>query len=296
MVNTNKPTTPQDDPVIAGLIRWAGARADVRAVLLTSTRTRPEYMVDPFSDYDVILAVTNIQPYFTDRGWLGDFGPVLVVYRDQIREDLGCERFAYITQYETDRLKIDFTVLEMDWLRRVAQLPNLPDELDVGYQVLLDKNGLARDLRPPTYRAFIPTPPSEATYLELIEVFFHEATYVAKHLWRGDLLPAKMCLQTMRDKLRTMLEWQMGIDTGWTVKTGAYGKGLQRYVAPEIWAALEDTFTGADTAQNWDAMLKTIALFRRVAQPVGAHLGYPLPGKYGSPDDGLPGQREKTAA
>ncbi|MBN1121651.1 MAG: aminoglycoside 6-adenylyltransferase [Anaerolineae bacterium] len=268
-----------NDRVIQHLLKWAEQRKSVRAVLLTSTRTIPGALLDPFSDYDVILAVTDIHPYFEDRGWLGDFGPVLVVYRDPIRVEHGCERFAYVTQYETDRLKIDFTVLQADWLRRVVELPGLPDELDVGYRMLLDKDTLTVGLHPPTFKAHIPTPPTEEAYLELIEVFFHDATYAAKHLWRGDLLPAKQSIDCVLKfkKIRQLLEWQMGIDTGWSIKAGAYGKGLKKYVRPEIWTDLEKTYVGADTEENWNALIETIDLFRRVAIMVGEHLGYAYP-------------------
>ena len=267
------------DPILDHLLTWADARESVRAVLMTSTRTMPGVTLDPFSDYDIILAVTDVHPYFEDRGWLSDFGPVLAVYRDPIRTEHGSERFAYITQYETDRLKIDFTVLQADWLRQVAAAPSLPDELDVGYRVLLDKDGLTAGLQPPSYRAHIPTPPTEAEYLELIEVFFHEATYVAKALWRGDLLPAKHCLDHMMkgEMLRVALEWLVEIEHDWSLKPGAIGKGLRKHIPREVWARLERTYVGADPADNWEAMFATIELFREVAVTVGNHLGYAYP-------------------
>lgn len=267
------------DRVIQHLVAWADQRDAVRAVVLTSTRTIPGATVDPFSDYDVILAVRDIHPFFEDRRWLGDFGTVLVVYRDPIRANPGGASFAYITQYADDLLKIDFTVIECGWLRHVAQATTLPPDLDLGYRVLLDKDDLAAGIQPPTHTAYRPTPPSEAEYLELIEVFFHEATYVAKHLWRGDLLPAKFCLDQMmkQEKLHKLLTWQIGINTGWAQKTGSLGKGLQKQVDPAIWAALEATYVGAGIAENWAALMHTISLFRRVAIAVGEHLGYAYP-------------------
>lgn len=277
---TDRANDPLDgDLVLQQVRRWAESRGDVRAVLLTSTRTRPGAALDPFSDYDVILAVTDVHPYFDDRGWLGDFGPVLVVYRDPIRVEHGCERFALITLYEKDRLKIDFTVMQAGWLAQVAQASALPDELDVGYRVLLDKDDLTGALPPPTYRAFVVQPPTAADYHELVEVFFHEATYVAKHLWRDDLLPAKYCLDQMMkgSKLRRMLEWLAGCNGGWTYRSGALGKGLKRHVPANVWAALERTYVGADPEENWGALFATIDLFRAVGIGVGQRLGYAYP-------------------
>ena len=266
------------DPVIQHLIDWAGREASIRAVLLTSTRTNPDAPVDAFSDYDVILAVTDIYPFYREDAWLYEFGEVLVVYRDPIRVEYGCEKFARITQYE-DGLKIDFTVQPAEMLPRIAADPVLPDYLDVGYVVLVDKDHLTVGLKPPTFTAFIPIPPDESAYLQVIEEFFNDATYVAKHLWRGHLMPLKFSLDhVMKSQcLRQMLEWRIEIDHNWSIKPGASGKGLKARVQPEIWSALERTYVGAGTEENWEALFATIAVFRRVAVQVADHLGHAYP-------------------
>ena len=149
----------QNDPIIRHLIRWGEARDDVRALILTSTRTGSRAHTDAFSDYDVIVVVTDVGPWHEDDAWLEGFGRVPAVYRDPIRVAYGCEKFARITQYE-DGLKIDFTVAPVEMLRNIAAAPQLPDDLDVGYTVLLDKDTLTADLhRPhphPAHRGALP--------------------------------------------------------------------------------------------------------------------------------------------
>lgn len=270
--------TEEGDQVIHQLVRWAEKEVSVRAMMLTSTRANPDAPLDLFSDYDVILVVTDIRPFFEDRNWLEDFGRVLVVYRDPIQPLYGVGKFAYITQYE-DGIKIDFTLWPVELLEQVVKDRKLPDDLDVGYAVLLDKDHLTEGLKAPTYTAHIPTPPTQAAYQSLIEVFFHEATYVAKHLWRDDLMPAKYNLDyAMKFKnLRQMLEWRMELDHRWSVKPGAYGKGLKKHLSPEVWSELESTYVGAGLEENWDALFKTIVLFRRVAVEVATQLGHEYP-------------------
>jgi aminoglycoside 6-adenylyltransferase len=267
-----------DKDILQNLRRWGQARGEVRAMILTSTRARPGVRLDAFSDYDVILVLRDVRPFYNDRSWLEDFGRVLAVYRDPIRLERGLERFAYITQYQGGT-KIDFTLWPVEMAASVAAESRLPAELDVGYQVLLDKDGLTAGLNPPTYRAYIPSPPSQEQYQELIEVFFHEATYVAKNLWRDELLPAKYSLDHVMKgvKLRRMLEWRIEIDHDWSIKTGALGKGLKAHLSPEIWKQLEATYVGASLEENWQALFEIIDLFRKVALQVGLSLGYPYP-------------------
>lgn len=264
--------------VIDTLIQWAEHQPGVRAMLLTSSRAIPNAPADVFSDYDVILAVRDVQPFYEDRTWLEAFGSVLVVYRDPLEPYYGFPRSAYVTQYENG-LKIDFTLWPVEILQRIAADPQLPDEFDAGYRVLLDKDRLTDRLKPPTYRAYIPTPPSEIEYRDAVEGLFQEATYVAKYLWREDLMAAKHMLDhsMKQEHLRPMLEWRLEIDHHWSVKPGLYGRWLKKWLSPDLWAELESTYTGAGLEANWEAMFRTIALFRKVAIEVGDRLGYAYP-------------------
>jgi hypothetical protein len=88
----------QKDKTIQGLIRWTKANEDVRAMLLTSSRAITAANLDAFSDYDGILVMKNIQPYFEKRAWLEDFRKVLVVYRDPCETYYGHPKCAFITR------------------------------------------------------------------------------------------------------------------------------------------------------------------------------------------------------
>ena len=264
--------------IIRRLVHWAESKASIRAMLLTSSRTVPNAPLDAFSDYDIILVVTAVYPFYADDSWLEDFGRVLVVYRDPLRLEHGLEQFGRVTLYE-DGTKIDYTVISVGWLRRIVEDPRLPDELDAGYAVLLDKDHLTDRLRSPTYTAYIPIPPTEAEYRSVIEEFWSESTYVAKNLWRNELIFAKYSLDYVMKfkKLRQMLEWRMEIDNDWSVKPGVCGRGLKKRLRSEFWSGLETTFVGAGIEENWQALFNTVELFRKVAIEVGDHLGYAYP-------------------
>jgi Streptomycin adenylyltransferase. len=269
-----------EDPVIAKLIQWAEGRDAIRAMLLTSTRAVPNATVDELSDYDVVLVVEDIHPFHEERSWLKDFGEVLVTYWDPIYPDpeYGLEKFGNVIQY-ADGLKIDFTLWPLALLKKIVQSPALPAEMDAGYRILLDKDNLTQAIKSPTYTAYIPVPPTKEAYQKAIEEFFSDAPYVAKCLLRGELLPAKWCLDydMKHVYLRPMLEWLMGLHHNWSLPTGSLGKGLKKKLPPEIWSQLEASYAGADTADNGESLFRTMALFRQVAMEVGKGLGYDYP-------------------
>ena len=277
MTNVDSPSD-----IINKLIQWAEQKDSIRVMLLTSTRAVPvpNAPVDEFSDYDVVLFVEDIHSFHEEKSWLADFGEVLIAYWDPIYldPDFGLEKFGNVTQY-ADGLKIDFTLCPVEMLRRIARAPALPAEFDGGYHVLLDKDHLTDEMKSPTYRAYIPVPPTEQVYQTMINDFFSDAPYAAKCLLRGELLPVKWCLDydMKHVYLRPMLEWLMGLQHNWSLPTGWLGKGLKKKLPPELWSQLEATYAGADTADNWQALFRTMALFRQVAMEVGKGLGYEYP-------------------
>lgn len=259
-------------------VAWGNAHDDVRAVIVTSSWAVPNARIDVFTDYDLILIIDDIHPYHEQRGWLSDFGAVLTMYRDPIMHDGDYETTSNIVQYE-DGLKIDFTLMPVGLLRRIAREKSLPYEFDAGYRVLLDKDGLTEALMPPSYQAYIPKLPTEAEYLEHVEVFFVDATYVAKYLWRDDVVAAKEVLDHFlkQEHLLPMLWWHVEIAHGWTVKPGPIGRGLKRWLRPDLWQALEGTYVGAEVEANWNALFNAVALFRQAAVEVGDALGFSYP-------------------
>ncbi|GHO86637.1 aminoglycoside 6-adenylyltransferase [Dictyobacter formicarum] len=271
----------QNDPVIARLISWAQSREDIRALVLSSSRTNPTVpeLVDALSDYDLdVIIHGDARTWYEDRAWLEELGPVLVGFGDPPTKEYGIEISGYVIIY-ADGTKIDFTIMPEEIFKQVVAEPTLRDGWDDGHRVLLDKDALSAGLKTPSHREFIPTPPTAEEYRDVIDRFFTEATYVAKFLWRDELIFFKHSLdqEVKADLLRRMLEWRMEIDYNWSIRLGVLGRGLKKRLSPELWNELESTYTGASIEENWAALFKTIALFRRLASEVGSHLGYTYP-------------------
>lgn len=274
------------DPIEQKLVDWANSRPDVHALVLTSTRAVPGAALDCLSDYDVIVAVDDITPYFESRAWLEAFGHVLVLYRDPILQrypdslldDPVDRRFGYVTQFEDQGLKIDFSIMTAGLMRRIAGSP-LDEEWDAGYRILLDKDGLLEGIAPPTHHGYIPKPPTLAEYLEEIELFFHELTYMAKYLWRGDLIPARSMHEeaVIGWHVSRQIAWQIEIAHGWELRLKAHGRQLQKLAPPDTWAGLTALYGPPDTAAMWDVLYRTIGLYARLARANGAALGFDYP-------------------
>ena len=271
---------PTQDDVLDRLCRWAQARESIRTVILTSTRAVAGASVDALSDYDVILVVRDIRPYVTERSWLDDFGEVLVAYWDPVQPDpiFGIDKCGNVVQY-AQGLKIDFSLWPVGLFQKIAAAALPPAELEAGYRVLLDKDGLTARLPRPTYRAYVPKPPSQADFELFMNDFLSDAPYVAKCLWRDELLPAKWCLDYDMKLvyLRQLLEWRMEIEQEWSIPAGALGKGLKKHLPEALWKEVELTFAGAGLEENWAALERTMRVFRQVAMEVGRHLGYCYP-------------------
>ena len=268
------------DVVIRKLIGLGERYEEIRAIILTSTRAAPNASPDTFSDYDPAIYATDFAPFAESDAWIQEFGPVLVMLRrdwwmpDGKTWDGDPEAFTRLVMYE-DGTKIDFGIRPVEALRKECQAATLSDEFDVGYRVLVDKDGVAASLKRPTYKAHIPARPTEAEYATFVNNFWWNSTYVAKHLWRDDLLPATWMLEGQRTYfLVKALEWSVEIDRGWNWRPGPVGKGLKKVLDSETYDELAATCAGGEIGVVWEAFFRMTALFRKTAMKVGEGLGY----------------------
>lgn len=263
-----------ESDVLARLSDWAEQQPLVRAMVLQSSRAHNRVAIDAFSDYDILLVVSDSQPFVTDDAWLGDLGTPRVVFRDAMLVE-GMQAYSRLVLY-MDGTKIDYMIWPVALLRQSVERQQSLSLLDWGYRVLLDKDALTDGLPAPTRTAHILARPTEQEYRALVEEFWWESIYVAKNLWRDDLMFAKYNLDVVmrHDLLRRLLNWRVASDHDWSWKPGLAGRGFKKYLPPDLWTALKATWTGAGIEENWEALFAMTALFRRVATEVGAALGY----------------------
>lgn len=265
------------DAVIDELIAWGETQADIRVMILTSTRATGA-PTDRYSDYDVILVTRDVAARYRQRDWLRTFGDVVIDWWDPLERDpqTGEVSTGNVVYYPGTR-KIDFSLWSVNTAASMAN--GLTTELDAGYAVLLDKDGLTADWPEPTGKGYAIELPGCERYRQAVTDFFIGVPYVVTAIRRGELLPAKWVLDfDMRyEYLLPMLEWYAVSIHGSGIRIGNIGKGLQKLLPPETWARLERTYADMDPQANLTALHEMIDLFRDVATRVGEAIGCEYP-------------------
>jgi aminoglycoside 6-adenylyltransferase len=166
----------------------------------------------------------------------------------------------------TDGNRID---LEIYPLARLDELGT--DSLSL---LLLDKDGIVGPFPPADERDYLPKPPTAKAFADCCNEFWWVSPYVAKGLWREEIIYAKHILDHFaRDQLMKMIVWYIGLRTGFSKNPGNFGKYLASCLEPELWELLQQTYAGANYDHTWEALFVMGQLFRRVALQVAEHFG-----------------------
>ncbi|MHB0999412.1 MAG: aminoglycoside 6-adenylyltransferase [Armatimonadota bacterium] len=267
-----------ENAIIQKFIEFGEKTESIRAMVLTSSLCNPNAPADILSDFDIEIFFEDPTPFAENDAWIEEmgFGPLMALWHwpnewdRREGEGRGWMRMSYFQ----DGTKMDITLGYMDDLRKVSSAESLPHGYDIGYEVLLDKDGVTASMKPPKYQAYILKPPSETQYISRIESFWMNSTYVAKYLWRDDIVAAKWRLNGLADDLREALEWSAAMDRDWMWKPGSIGRGLDKALDPDTRRELIASYAGGDMDELWESLFRTTALYRRMAIKVGDGLGY----------------------
>ena len=254
------------------ILKTAQEDERIRAVHLNGSRVNPNAPRDFFQDFDVIYFVTDIAPYYENLEWITRFGELMILQLPDLMEDPPPEEgehFQYLAQF-SDGNRIDLGIFPLHRLNEFV-----PESLT---EVLLDKDGLFNWIPPSSDRDGIPTPPTAKAFGDCCNEFWWCSPYVAKGLWREEILYARYMLdEVVRTQLMKMLTWYIGVRTGFTTNPGKMGKYFRKNLEPELWEQLLKTYADADYDHTWEALFRMGELFRKLAMPVGDHFGFEYP-------------------
>lgn len=247
------------------------AREDerIRAAVLNGSRANPNAPKDFFQDFDVVYFVTEMAPFIRNLEWIRRFGELMILQLPEEMQDPAPamdEGYGYLMQF-TDGNRIDLGIYPL------TKIPEkVRDSLTV---VLLDKDGIVPPLPPADESGYLPKPPTAKQFADCCNEFWWVSAYVAKGLWREQLPYARYILEVWtRDELTKMLGWYIGLKTGFAVNPGKLGKYFQKYLEPELWAMLLETYPDGSSEHTWDALFTMGELFRTAALRVSGHFGF----------------------
>ncbi|ASK63867.1 aminoglycoside adenylyltransferase [Virgibacillus phasianinus] len=241
----------------------------VRAVGMNGSRTNSNAPKDSFRDYDIVYLVTDMRSFIDDPNWINVFGERLIMQTPEnmsmFPPELG-GRFSYLMLF-TDGNRIDLILAPIEEKEQYC----CEDGLTI---VLLDKDGNLPSLPPPTDKGYWVKKPSAEFFADCCNEFWWVSTYVAKGLWRQEILYALDHLNLVRSMLIKMIEWKVGIDTDFSLSIGKNGKYLKRYVDEQTWQQLMLTYPSGNYDHVWDALFITTGLFEQTAIEVANELEY----------------------
>jgi aminoglycoside 6-adenylyltransferase len=250
------------------------ARGDerIRAVIMNGSRTNPNAPRDPFQDFDVVYLVNDVNPFKHNPDWIKSFGEIMILQMPEAMQDSSPNQdgsFSYLMQF-TDGNRIDLGIAPLEKLDELIK-----DSLT---ETLLDKDERIGSIPPANESDYLPQPPTAKAFADCCNEFWWVCPYVAKGLWREEILYAKYCLDHyVRDQLMKMLVWYAGMRTQFSQTPGKSGKYLQGQLEPELWERLLSTYTDGGYEHTWEALFTTTDLFREVANQVAEQFAFDYP-------------------
>lgn len=264
---------------LEAIIEWAKKNKDVRALLLTSSLANPLAPVDDFSDLDIELVFDNHSKYILEKDWVMNFGnPIAIIEEDEtFFEGIHAMKMVLFE----DGVKIDFKLYNKSNFLRETKHQRLPEDWDIGYRILMDKDGITEQMQQPTYQISLIRRPFREDFLKIINDFWWDTTYVAKCLARNEIFYAKYMSETVirTEYLVPLIEWYIAADHDWNITTNKHGRLFKKYLNQEIWNKIELTFSGSSIEDNWNALFAMADLVSETGNNLAEKLGYIYPKK-----------------
>ncbi|MFC5404731.1 aminoglycoside 6-adenylyltransferase [Cohnella soli] len=239
----------------------------IRAVLMVGSRANPSVSKDKFQDYDITYFVKDVTPFYNNNEWIGEhFGKPVIVQMPEnmtLLPPAGDGHFTYLMIFEDGNridLSIEFTPYIDDGEPAIT---------------LLDKDGFLPLLSTPNDKHWHIKPPTEKLFADCCNEFWWCLNNVGKGIARNELpYTMKMFNDYVRDMLNKMLEWYIGVNTGFSVSAGKLGKYFKKYLPADLYEMYLNTYSNADYDNLWTSVFTACDLFHTAALHVAEHSGY----------------------
>jgi len=250
---------PPAETLLKNIIQWVKEEENIRAALLLGSRARRGH-TDQLSDIDLYLFAQDPKDYFRRDEWIHDFGSVWLTQTQKEGESL-IQKVVY-----QDGMMVEFILFPLEALQSMQA--NLPQYLEPGYKILVDKDKQARKLSKASGKQPTPQRPTSEDFQETIETFWIDAYHFVKYLWRGELWRSKHYDWQLKQHLLKMMGWHALLCRNQSHFSPYQGNHLKEWIDPDTYIDLMTVFGRLYPADSWRALDETIRHFTRMAEEV----------------------------
>jgi aminoglycoside 6-adenylyltransferase len=241
-------------------ISWAENTDDIRAAFVVGSRARINHPADGWSDLDIIIFANNYETYLSTTDWLGKMGDILAsfIYRTVSGEP---ER---LTLFEGG-FQVDLVFQSNNEFSQLVKERSTPSSFYRGVRVLMDKDNVSHHIVPASFKPKVSSTITEKAFVELMNMFWFGAIYVAKQILRGELWVAKARENDLKALLLQMMEWHAKVTHGEDYDVWHAGRFLDEWVDQATLKELKNTFSHYEKKESFAALVATMNLFRRLS-------------------------------
>lgn len=254
--------TPKE--ILELILIVAKADDNIRAVMLTGSRTNLDCPVDRYQDFDIVYFVKDVTPYWDNMVWIEDnFGKPAVVQKPESMIMPPPDKdgnYAYLMLFP-DGNRIDLQISAYTY----------KDDGEPA-KVLLDKDGdfprieIKKDF-------WYVEKPTQKIFTDCCNEFHWCLNNVAKGIARDELSYAmEMQNHYVRDMLILMLEWYVGVNNNFSISVGKNGKYFNKLLPTNMYERFTKTYSDANYDHMWEATFEMLYLFGETARGVAKQL------------------------
>uniref|UniRef100_UPI0036DCE401 aminoglycoside 6-adenylyltransferase n=1 Tax=Photorhabdus sp. RM322S TaxID=3342825 RepID=UPI0036DCE401 len=256
-----------EDPVILleKILTFAHNDPRIDTVIQTGSRAR-NTRVDKFSDLDIELIGSGTDELIGNDLWFKQLGDVMVALHLANEKEGEPDWPTCLVVFSGGR-KVDFTLASVERLKDMKQR-GLDELYQRGYKILLDKTGLTNGLPEITHQLTKSHLPSSAEFNENLREFWFEATQVPVYIARGDLWPARMRDNEMKELLLAMMEWYASIKSDGKTDVWYNGHHLHEWLPEKFSKRIQRIFGSYGKEEAIRALLETTELYAEISAEV----------------------------
>lgn len=250
------------------LIDFVNSNDNIRGFILEGSYINHNVTKDEFSDLDPLFYCEDVTEFTEDKSWKKQFGKPISFFNDSFTHKTGLKTYNRLVLYE-DGMKIDFGFAPIE-LAKYANEFNL-------YQVIIDKDNTIPKPEVSDERNFYVTKPTEKNFLDILNEFFWDTSYIVKSLYRDELFFEKYMEHILQTKLYLLIKWYIGVNNDFKVNTGSVGRYFKKYLSDNEWKMLKATYSDSFREHCVDSLFNTFEFVHYLGKKIADKLNFNYP-------------------